>query len=466
MIFSSLDYFIFFAGVLMAMAVLRGVTVKKAVLLGASYYFYAHWDPRFTLLMFGMSAFSYVVGNCIAASDDDLNRRRWLAAAVVGNLAVLAAFKYYNFFVDAANVALATAGVRLPFLEILLPVGISFITFEVISYAVDIYRRTNAPADTFWDLALLVAFFPHLVAGPILKPQEFLPQLRTEIRVRLPNLEAGAQLFLLGLVKKVLIADQLAPFVDAVFAAPGSYAPITVQLAVVAYAIQIYCDFSGYTDMAIGSARCLGFEIPRNFDMPYVSRSITEFWRRWHISLSTWLRDYLYISLGGNRCGKVRQYANLMTTMVLGGLWHGASWNFVAWGALHGAALVGHKAYAERWKRPEWDASPLYQASCWAATFGFVCFAWVFFRSPDFGTTLVILGKLVGAGGPGVVWTPTALVVLAAATITAHYFGQMRGAAAFPRLQSFGGMFAAILVVLGLLAFMPSESTPFIYFQF
>ncbi|MEB3221002.1 MAG: MBOAT family O-acyltransferase, partial [Candidatus Sericytochromatia bacterium] len=330
----------------------------------------------------------------------------------------------------------------------------------------DIYRRTNGSARSVWDLAVLVAFFPHLIAGPILKPREFLPQLAEPIVIRWRNLEAGIQIFLTGLVKKVLIADNLAPFVDAVYAAPQDHASTTVWLAVLAYAVQIFCDFSGYTDMAIGSARCLGFRIPQNFDLPYLSRSITEFWRRWHISLSTWLRDYLYISLGGNRKGPVRQHVNLFLTMLLGGLWHGASWNFVLWGGLHGTALAVHKLYAGRLKRPEWEALPLYQVAAWGLTFTFVSLAWVCFRSADFGTTLQVFSKLAFQDPGGIRWVPPALVAAAVIVPLAHLVGRTRDELSYFKLDTFPGLFALFFTILLVLGYMPTRSSPFIYFQF
>lgn len=332
MIFSSIEYLIFFTIILLLMIFIKSNAIKKTILLAGSYYFYAYWDWRFVFLMFVLSLVNYLIGIKIEQFEEKAPRKKWLITAVVFNLTVLGFFKYFNFFIDTANTLLASFHVRFPFVEIILPIAISFITFEVMSYTIDIYRKTNKSAKTFWDLALLVAFFPHLIAGPILKPSHFLPQLENNVLIKWKNVEYGIQIFLFGLVKKFIIADRLALFADPVFNNPESYSSMTVWLAVIAYGIQIFCDFSGYSDMAIGSAKCLGYEIPANFNMPYISRSITEFWRRWHISLSTWLKEYLYISLGGNRKGKIRQYINLILVMLLGGLWHGASWNFVVWG--------------------------------------------------------------------------------------------------------------------------------------
>jgi alginate O-acetyltransferase complex protein AlgI len=465
MIFSSLTFLGFFAAMLALLAAIPSANMKKALLLIGSYYFYAYWDYRFTVLMLCATVANYVFGLRIERSDDEAVRRRWLVASVVVNLSVLGFFKYFNFFVSSANALLASLGTQFPLLDIVLPVGISFIVFEVMSYTIDIYRRTSASARTVWDLALLVAFFPHLIAGPILKPREFLPQLENPITITWKNLEAGIQIFMTGLIKKLLIADNLAPFVDTIYKSPGDFASVTVWLAVLAYAIQIYCDFSGYTDMAIGSARCMGFSIPQNFNMPYVARSITDFWRRWHISLSTWLREYLYISLGGNRHGELKQYRNLMLTMLLGGLWHGASWNFVVWGGLHGVGLAAHKVYAK--VRPSsWVRIPLYRGASWLVTFAFVSLAWVFFRSTDFATAMAVMGKLTFWNSAGTYWLPAALWPILGVVCVAHHLGRDKQELIYVDLTSFGGLFALFVALLLVLGLMPTETSPFIYFQF
>jgi len=435
------------------------------VLLAASYYFYAYWDYRFVFLMFVMSLANYYFGKKIEENSPH-RQKHWLACGIVFNLIILGFFKYYNFFIESANSVLTQMDIKLPFLEIILPVGISFITFEVMSYIIDIYRGTNKSANTFWDLALLVAFFPHLIAGPILKPAHFLPQLANNILIKRTNLEQGVQLFLIGLVKKNLIADRLALFVDPVFQNPHAFNTPTIWLAVVAYAIQIYCDFSGYTDMAIGCAKCLGFNIPQNFNMPYISRSITEFWRRWHISLSTWLRDYLYISLGGNRKGRVRQYCNLTIVMLLGGLWHGASWNFVVWGGLHGTALAVHKIYSEYFNTAQAD-SKIYSFFSWLATFVFVCIAWVFFRSKDFAVSWYMVQKMFYlAPSQGTAWYASSLLIVIPFLILAHYVRNKMDKNYYFPLTSFKGLVALFFTLLGLLFLAPLNSSPFIYFQF
>jgi alginate O-acetyltransferase complex protein AlgI len=466
-IFSSIDYVIFFLVTLGILKLLRNPFHQKLYLLLASYFFYAYWDPRFVPLMFALSFGAYWIGKQIDSSLEIPRRKQWLALGIAFDLAILGFFKYYNFFISNLNDLLSAAGTRLPFLDILLPIGISFITFEVISYKVDIYRDQNHSAKSFLDLSLLVAFFPHLIAGPILKPRHFLPQLQNPICIRRANLHDGAQIFLFGMVKKIVVADRLAMFVDPVFESPHFYDSVTLWLGVVAYAIQIYCDFSGYSDMAIGSARCMGFDIPKNFDMPYISVSITEFWRRWHISLSTWLKEYLYFPLGGNRKGRARQYLNLFIVMLLGGLWHGASWNFVFWGGLHGIGLAVHKMYSERAGGRTLFPKPVSALLAWAITFGFVCITWVFFRSSSFETSLFFVKKMFWiVSSEGTRWIATSLLVLLPLLALAHWAGQKLKDYYTANLRTFPGLFLLFSTLLGILFFMPLKSSPFIYFQF
>jgi alginate O-acetyltransferase complex protein AlgI len=468
MIFSSFEYVAFFLTVLGVLRLLRGPAVKKFFLLGASYFFYAWWDYRFVALMLVLSLANYFLGKQIETATGPRRKRFFLVVAVILDLTVLGFFKYYNFFISNIEPFSARAGIHFPFLNIILPVGISFITFEVMSYTIDIYRGNTRSAGSFIDLALLVAFFPHLIAGPILKPMHFLPQLNREITIEWKNIHDGSQIFIFGLFKKLLIADRLSLFVDEVFRWPGDFSATTLWIAVVAYAIQIYCDFSGYSDMAIGSARCLGFEIPLNFNMPYLSTSITEFWRRWHISLSTWLKEYLYFSLGGNRKGKVRTYINLMIVMLLGGLWHGASWNFVLWGALHGIGLAVHKMYTN-WRGPKdgKSASMVGTFLAWALTFLYVCIGWVFFRARSFEESFLILGKMFGfLNSSGISWIATSFLLILPVMILGHVLGKRWHS--YPRLDlsKFAALFVIVFTLLGLLFLSPLNSSPFIYFQF
>ncbi|MGC1307193.1 MAG: MBOAT family protein [Phormidesmis sp.] len=469
MIFSSVEFFMFFGCVLLFLAIARGQQTKKLFLLAASYFFYGYWDWRFTFLMLAMTVVNYALGHCVERGQGDRIRKMGLWGAIAFDLGILGFFKYYNFFTDSANAILQPAGLNAPTLSIILPVGISFITFQVMAYVIDIYRGVTSSAETFLDFALLTAFFPQLVAGPILKAKQFLPELQKRIVIRPGNLLIGTQLFLLGLFRKVVIADRIALYVDTVFEHPQDFSSATIWLAVVGYAIQIYCDFSGYSDMAIGAAKCLGYDIPINFNLPYLSRSITEFWRRWHISLSTWLREYLYIPLGGNRKGKPRQYLNLWLVMLLGGLWHGASWNFVLWGALHGTALAVHKFYAD-YIRPKVSLpNPIYDSVTWAITLLFICTTWVFFRAATFSTAFTILQKMYSwplTASTGIAWYATAFFIALPGVIIADTLGYRLNQGHHLKLDRFSHWFWLSFWLLGLLLLTPQNPQPFVYFQF
>jgi alginate O-acetyltransferase complex protein AlgI len=343
MTFSSISFLVFFTIVMVAMIITRITIFSKkkirhVILLIASYVFYGWWDWRFCLLMLLLTIVAYISAIQISKLP---KARLYIILGVVVPLAVLGIFKYFNFFVSSF---MQIFGIRnVGSLNIILPVGISFYTFQSLSYTIDVYRRKIDAEKSFIKLALYIAFFPQLVAGPIVRASDFLPQLDEERNINFNNFKIGIQIFVFGLFKKIVIADWLSVFVDDVFRTPHVFHAISLILAIIAYSIQIYFDFSGYSDMAIGCAKCLGYDFVRNFNLPYSSRNITEFWRRWHISLSSWLKEYLYIPLGGNRKGHIRTYVNNMLTMLLGGLWHGADWTFLAWGGAHGIALCVHK---------------------------------------------------------------------------------------------------------------------------
>ena len=328
---------------MLGLLVLRKREHKINWLLLSGIFFYGYWDYRPLALIGFTSVFDFWLGLKIGAAEGR-NKKLLLTLDVLVNLSILVVFKYYNFFIDSFNFAvgniLSIEGYQLRGANIILPIGISFFVFEAMSYCIDIYRGQLRPYTNWRHFALFIFFFPRMIAGPIIRPADFLPQLEREIALRWPNIVAGGQMFLLGMTKKLVIADHLAGPVDLVFAHPQNYSPMLIWQAVIAYSIQIFCDFSGYSDMAIGTAKMLGFDLPVNFNLPYIATNISDFWRRWHISLSSWLRDYLYISLGGNRKGEARTYFNLMATMARGGLWHGASWNFVLWGVWHGLGRV------------------------------------------------------------------------------------------------------------------------------
>src|SRR5216110_59197 len=402
MLFPTLGFLLFFLIVAAAMAVLgTRFAAKKTVLVVASYYFYAQWDWRFCLLLAGSSALSYIAGQLIDRASEQGRARPMLGIAVGLHLALLGAFKYFDFFVLSANELARSLGMQheLPFIEILLPVGISFFTFHGISYLTDVYRGDVEVCRNPLDMALYMSFFPQLVAGPIVRAAYFLPQLARPSAEPIP-IGPALLLILSGLFKKVVIANYLATgLVDPVFAAPTSYGAPDLLLAIYAYAVQIYCDFSAYTDMSIALAALLGFRFPANFNQPYRAQRLREFWQRWHISLSTWLRDYLYKPLGGNRHGRLKTYRNLMITMLLGGIWHGAGWKFVMWGALHGGGLA-----VERMLEP-WIGrralSPVAKIVATLVVFHFVCFAWIFFRAEDFGMASLYIGGLAAGWSGG-----------------------------------------------------------------
>src|SRR2546423_10227541 len=402
MLFPTSGFLLFFLVVAAAMAVLETrFTAKKAVLVVASYYFYAQWDWRFCFLLAASTGVSYLAGRLIGASPRHDRQRLILTVAVALHLGLLGVFKYFDFFVLSANELARQLGLthELPFLEILLPVGISFFTFHGISYVTDVYRGDAAVCRNPLDMALYMSFFPQLVAGPIVRAAYFLPQLA---RPSIEPIPIGPALLLIlgGLFKKVVVANYLATgLVDPVFSAPTSYGGPDLLLATYGYAVQIYCDFSAYTDMAIALAALCGFRFPANFNQPYRAERLREFWQRWHISLSTWLRDYLYKPLGGNRHGRLKTYRNLMITMLLGGIWHGAGWKFVVWGALHGGGLAVERLI-EPWlgRRSLTPAGKLLPA---IIVFHFVCFAWIFFRAEDFAMARLYITGLGAGWGDG-----------------------------------------------------------------
>jgi len=357
MLFPTVEFAIFFLLTFAVNWLLRNHnTARKVFLIAASYFFYGYWDWRFTFLLLGSSLMAYLFGRALgrptcarepALFDSTRRRRALLVTAVSANLLVLAFFKYVGFLLTSvANLNLAIGlGLNIPVFKVLLPVGISFYTFHAISYLVDVYRGEVAPSRSVFDVLLYMAFFPLLIAGPIARAKAFMPQLQDSPDHQHIPAARAFPLIALGLFKKVVIAHYLATqVVDPVFEVPLGRSGLDVLAGVYGYAVQIFCDFSAYSDMAIGFALLLGITVPDNFRTPYRSLSLTEFWRRWHISLSSWLRDYLYIPLGGSRCGVFRNYLNLLVTMVLGGLWHGASWTFVAWGMLHGLGLASERA--------------------------------------------------------------------------------------------------------------------------
>jgi D-alanyl-lipoteichoic acid acyltransferase DltB (MBOAT superfamily) len=437
----------------------------------ASYVFYSWWDWRFVFLLAGCTVWNQVLAVRIWRTTDKARRKSLLLLALAGNLGVLGYFKYYDFFVSSTDNMATIVGLDLPFSlkTIVLPVGISFFTFMAISYVVDAYRGEFEPT-TLEKFAVYLSFFPHLVAGPIVRPSELIPQISTPRDPRRVDTSRAFYLIATGLFKKVVIANYLASsIVDQVFAAPGQHSSLEILIAVYAYAVQIYADFSGYTDIAIGIALLLGFSFPQNFDSPYAAVSIQDFWRRWHMTLSRWLRDYVYISLGGNRRGTVATYRNLMLTMLIGGLWHGAAWTFVVWGGLHGAALAGERWWHDRRPAP---AGPRTGWPLWRArilTFHFVCFAWIFFRSDSFGAAWdMIEGLFTGWGEPSPLVTSGVLLAIAVGIGSQYLPARLPRIvmARFSRLPVVGQATVLALALMLTSVLGPEGVAPFIYFQF
>lgn len=472
MIFTSITFFVFFAIVLVLMALIRSAKGRIWMLLVASYIFYGNWNAHYVLLIFMYGLWGWGLGLAMYNAPTPARKKFYFWLSVTLSLGTLAFFKYANFFGE--NIARLLELRSWEQVDVVLPVGISFFTFHTMSYLIDLYRGKIGPSRDPIKFFLFVSFFPQLVAGPILRASSFLPQLDRTLRVTWPNFVSGAQLFIGGAIQKSLFADHLSIFVDQVYRSPEIYSAGTLWLAVAAYSMQIFCDFAGYSLMAIGTARILGFELPENFRMPYLARSVADFWHRWHISLSTWLRDYLYIPLGGSRHGPTRTQANMFITMLLGGLWHGASWNFVLWGALHGLALGVHRAWTgwrEQRGRVAEPAGPLWSFVGWAATLLFCCLAWIPFRSPSFETTGVYLRGLL-PGGDGIAWyhTPTLLILALAVLWHATWQFAPRIVVRLPfrpdELATWPAMLTLGHAILLLVLLAPLNTQPFIYFQF
>lgn len=469
MLFPTLDFLLFFLVVLALLAPLaRKHTLRKLVLTAASYFFYAQWNWHYCFLLAGSSLLSYAGGLAIAGTTEARARKFFVGATVTGHLLLLSTFKYLDFLVGSANHLLHAAGVEreLPFMEILLPVGISFFTFHGISYVVDVYRGDVAVCRRPLDILLYLSFFPQLVAGPIVRAAYFLPQLDRPVPERVPVAEP-VLLILGGLFKKVVIATYLATdLVDPVFFDPSRYGTIDLLLAAYGYAVQIYCDFSAYSDMAIGLAALLGYQFPINFDQPYRAQSLREFWRRWHISLSFWLRDYLYKPLGGSRGGRWFTARNLMITMLLGGLWHGAALKFLVWGGLHGAGLV-----LERWFEP-WAGA--WARTWWGRTiavvvvFHVVCLGWILFRADSFDTVLIYLASFAQGWTGELQVTPftLALVVLGLGLNFVPRNLPARIAQHTMAMPPWAWAVTAGIAIVAIDAIGPAGVAPFIYFQF
>jgi alginate O-acetyltransferase complex protein AlgI len=444
------------------------------LLLTVSFFFYACFNQWLATIICVSTAMDYAVARGLDGSNSPRWRRLLLGLSLVANLGLLVYFKYANFFLHSLERTLHALGASssLPVLSVILPIGISFYTFEAINYTIDVYRRKVPAEKDLGKFMLFITFFPHLVAGPIVRARDFLPQIHRRKRWSWPRMQLGVQFVLMGLFKKLAIADRMAMFVDPVFKTPEAYGSGAVWLAMLAYALQIYCDFSGYTDMALGCAHMLGYKLAQNFNMPYLAANVSEFWRRWHISLSSWLRDYLFIPLGGSRGTTWQTCRNLMITMALGGLWHGANWTFVVWGVLHGLYLVTHRffqAACKRRPRLDWLLQSFPGTVLRVgATFLSVCVGWVFFRAQTFHDAAVVLRRLAvpfhGLPSPlhyHSFWYTVAAVALCHALAQRGLWKRIAVRLPAP-VMGFG--YALVLTLSLLLA--PDTGKTFIYFQF
>lgn len=399
MVFNSLTFVVFFAVVLFLHNLRLPWSVKKFNLLVASYLFYAAWNPPFVLLLWASTVVDWVVARQIHRQQQHRYRKAWLIVSLVVNLGFLGFFKYGSFMLQNWQALMNAVGVHYhaPEWNILLPVGISFYTFHSMSYTLDIYWRRAEPIPKLFDFALFVAFFTQLVAGPILRISDLVPQFSRPRTATRDQLGWGLALMTFGLFEKVVLADGVfAPAADAVYRVRGPVTALDAWFGTLAFSGQIFCDFAGYSIIAIGAALCLGFNIPNNFRFPYAATGFSDFWRRWHISLSTWLRDYLYIPLGGNRKGEARTYFNMMATVVLGGLWHGASWTYVFWGSVHGAYLCVERWITQRTARWRIPTGPAFRLFLVLLTYALLQITWVLFRSKTFSAAMIMLGAMLG----------------------------------------------------------------------
>lgn len=485
--FDQYPFWIFFFVVFAIFSLIyKHIFLRNLFLTLASFYFYFLSSGYYVLILFFSILVDYYVGKKIYLSASQEQRKKLLFLSLFANLSLLCFFKYAYFFTDIfKNVFSISLNVFNPFnylanvffrtnyniSEIALPVGISFYTFQTLSYTIDIYRGKLQPAKNIIDFAFFVSFFPQLVAGPIVRALDFMPQIYKKYYITTEELNRAYFLIIVGLIKKIVISDYLAEnLVDRIFESPVEYTGFENLLAIYGYALQIYCDFSGYTDIAIGVALLLGFRLPLNFNSPYKAVNITDFWRRWHISLSSWLRDYLYISLGGNRKGKWMTKVNLMITMLLGGLWHGAHWKFILWGGLHGIALMIHKTWTERLQKynvkiPVWLARLI--------TFHFICFCWIFFRATDLYNAKIILLQVVDnfqfSIFFNVIFERKFVIFIMLIGFITHFLSsdiKVSFQRTFTDLPDFVKSLLTVLMIILLFQIKSSSVQPFIYFQF
>lgn len=469
MLFSSGLFWVLFLIFLPVYALLRSRRLQMVVYVVAfSLYFYYKSSAWFFMLLIITSVLDWCLSRIMSDTRKLWKRRLCLWLSIGMSLSILGFFKYANFFLWNWNQMVE--GNFQP-LDIILPVGISFYTFQSISYIVDVYKGRVSPTETWIEYLFFLSYFPALVAGPIVRADYFLPQIQNRDHASRQEMAAGLWLIILGLVKKAVVADYIAQYNDLIFASPTGYSGLESLMGVVGYVVQIYCDFSGYSDMAIGISAIMGFKLTRNFDFPYKSRNLTDFWRRWHISLSTWLRDYVYIPLGGNRRGTLRTYVNNFLTMLVGGLWHGAAWKFVIWGGMHGVGLIVHKALRP-WLVKIPDTWPV-KAASWTLTMAYVSFLFIFFRAASFEDAWLIIRNIFGNFdiayfAPFVrvryVWLIFVAMIIAVHSLPTRW---INAAGDWFVRAPFGAKLAVFIVAVQLVVqFMSEDVMPFIYFQF
>jgi alginate O-acetyltransferase complex protein AlgI len=461
--FVSVEFFVLL-GIVLCLLAVTSHRAQNIVLLLASFVFYGWWYWKYLALMIGISTIDYICGRLLENRTDERARKLILVVGLSANILILAYFKYIDFLIQTVNNALNPIGLEpIPLLHVLLPIAISFHTFQSMSYLIDVYRGLIKPMRNFLDYQLFVSFFPVLVAGPIERARHLLPQIEQPRRVGREDIEAGVGLVILGFFKKVVIADNLAPIVDGVFN-DGAGGGLAVILATYAFALQIYGDFSGYTDIARGVARLMGFHLVDNFRQPYFATNPSDFWRRWHISLSSWLRDYLYIPLGGNRFGPLRTYCSMAITMLLGGLWHGASWNFVIWGGYHASLLIVYRLFRDRlgaWRETS-GAVRVFEA---AVFFQLTCIGWLIFRAQGWDALSGLVGKILEPAN----WFDVSLVnvrlivLLGLTTLAVDVW-----AALHPQLRAPLWLKGAAwtLTAIAIVVLAPENVSSFLYFQF
>lgn len=459
MIFTSIEFLVFYSVLLILLLVFNRNTYSKLIILCASLYFYSFWDYRFVVLILLQTLLEFFLGKVSYSSDSKKKRKTVLCISIITNLGVLIYFKYLNWFLESL-LKLFPSGINdIHFFKIALPLGLSFYTFRLLSYSIDIYRKKIKPAYSLIDFSIYVFFFPIIISGPISRAVDILPQIQT-LKITPGNFLAGARLFIIGAFLKVFVADQVAMFVNFYYDNYSAFNTFTSWLAIAAYSLQIYADFAGYSSMAIGAALIIGIRLDDNFDYPYLSINIKEFWKKWHISLSTWIKDYIYIPLGGNKNGRLRTYINLVFTMSLCGLWHGAGLNYIFWGFLHGIYLIAYDNYSKNI-----NYRPMKPWLGILFTNIFVCFAWIFFRSESFDKSLKIVKHLFVIQN-GVSWHPPFIIFILGSALLLNFLKKKEVIFVELPLKAKYTLFIIFCLIWLTVVFYPTEFQPFVYAQF